>query len=69
MLATPLFLLGYLFLWVPMFFGKAIAFRATHGCGFWRAFRQYTVVLAVTWPMMSLWFFLNYAKQLDFTMR
>ena len=38
-LSSPLFLLGYLFFISPTFFGKALFFRATHGCGFWRAFR------------------------------
>lgn len=58
-----------MFFLVPTFFKKAAIFNYIHSCGFWRAFRQFSVVLAIMWPTMSFWFFMNYGNPLIFNFR
>lgn len=52
---------------MPAFFGKAALFRVFHSCGFWRTFSNLCVAIGLMGPLVSFWFFMNYAKQLDFT--
>jgi hypothetical protein len=66
-LATPLFLVGYCFILMASLLKKAALFRVFHSAGFWRAFSNLLAPIGLTAPIVSLWFFLNYEKQLDFT--
>lgn len=66
-LSTPLFLLGYLMIAMPAFFGKAALARVFHSCGFWRTFSNICLAMGLMGPLVAYWFFFNYSKQLDFT--
>lgn len=60
--STPLFLLGYLMIFMPAFFGKAALVRVFHGCGFWRTFSNLCVAIGLMGPLVAYWFFFNYSK-------
>lgn len=65
--STPLFLVGYLMIAMPVFFGKAALARVFHSCGFWRTFSNLCAAIGLMGPLVAYWFFFNYSKQLDFT--
>jgi hypothetical protein len=60
--STPLFLLGYLMIFMPAFFGKAALVRVSLGCGFWRTFSNLCVAIGLMGPLIAYWFFFNYSK-------
>ena len=62
-----MFLIGYGYIAMAAMLKKAALFRVFHSAGFWRALSNLLPAVGLMAPLISLWFFLNYEKQLDFT--
>jgi len=65
-LSPLIFLLGFACFWIPALVGKACFFRKVFGSGIWLAFSNLSATIYLIGPIMSLWYSMSVAHQIDF---